>query len=166
MADEFIVYLTPLKQRNAQNFSLRWCEVFDFMRFFFRFALRKTQKIRAPLLRRQSQRGTGRIAMPRHYLYRGHTQIQVIRHYRNGGMPGRRGRRGRRQAFTPKSGNENFVQVIELLVGVTQSPNIIFPSRPPCGFCNSAAAGYPKLSNDNRAYQCTNDPGMMRFYPH
>ena len=42
--------------------------------------------------------------MPRHYLYRAH--IQVIRHYRNWGMPERR---GRRLAGAPKSGNENFV---------------------------------------------------------
>ena len=36
----------------------------------------------------------------------GHTQEQEIRHNRNRGMPEPR---GRRQAFAPKSGNENFV---------------------------------------------------------
>ena len=51
-------------------------------------------------------RGTGRIAMPRHYLYQAHSQVQVIWHYRNRGMPERR---GRRLAEVPKSGNVNFV---------------------------------------------------------
>jgi hypothetical protein len=48
----------------------------------------------------------GRIAMPRHYLYRGHIQVQIIWHYRNRGMPERR---GRRLAGAPKSGNVIFV---------------------------------------------------------
>ena len=57
-------------------------------------------------MRRQSPGGTGSITMPRYYLYRGHTHVQVIRHYRNRGMPERR---GRRLAGAPRSGNEIFV---------------------------------------------------------
>ena len=51
-------------------------------------------------------RGTGRIAMPRHYLYRGIHRNRKYGTIVNRGMPERR---GRRQAFAPKSGNENFV---------------------------------------------------------
>jgi hypothetical protein len=83
----------------------------------FKICAPKKAKNDAPLLRRQSPGGTGRIAMPRHYLYRGHTQVQVLRHYRNRGMPERR---GRRLAGAPRSGNEKCCfRVIELLVDGT-----------------------------------------------
>jgi len=39
--------------------------------------------------------------MPRHYLNQAHSLVQVIRHYRNQGMPEWR---GRRLAGVPKSG--------------------------------------------------------------
>ena len=56
--------------------------------FFFRFALRRTQKMQPPSCASCPPRGTGRIEMPRHYLNRGHTQVQVIRHIATGGCPG------------------------------------------------------------------------------
>lgn len=65
--------------------------------------------------------GTGRIAMPRHYQYQAHPQVQVIRHYCNRGMPGRR---GWRQAFAPKSGNVNFVSDFSTFWGIL--PNHLF----------------------------------------
>ena len=72
--------------------------------FFLDLRSGEYKKCSPPSCAASPPRGTGRIAMPRHYLYRAH--IQVIRHYRNWGMPGRR---GRRLAGAPKSGNENFV---------------------------------------------------------
>ena len=84
---------------------------------FFKICAHKKTNNAAPSCAASPPRGKGSIAMPRYYLYRGHTQVQVIRHYRNRGMPERR---GRRLAGAPKSGNEIFCfRFIELLVDVT-----------------------------------------------
>jgi len=60
----------------------------------------------APSYAPSPPRGTGRIKMPRHYLHQAHSPVQEIWHYRNRGMPGRR---GPWLAGAPKSGNVNFV---------------------------------------------------------
>ena len=84
--------------------------------FFKIFCPKKTNNA-IPSCAASPPRGTGSIAMPRYYLYRGHKHVEVIRHYRKWGMPERR---GRRLAGAPKSGNEIFVlRFIELLVDVT-----------------------------------------------
>ena len=74
--------------------------------FFFKICAPKKTNNAAPSCAASPPRGTGRIAMPRYYLYRGHTQVQIIRHYRKWGMPERR---WRKLAGAPKSGNEIFV---------------------------------------------------------
>jgi hypothetical protein len=62
--------------------------------------------MRAPLLRRQSPEGDGAHCDASVIPVPGHTQVEVIRHYRNRGMPERQ---GRRLAGAPKSGNGIFV---------------------------------------------------------
>jgi len=85
---------------------------------FLRFAPTRTQSMQPPLLRCQSQ-GDRRIAMLRHDLYRGYTPVEVIRHYRNPGMPGRR---GGGMPETPGAEMIVLFRVMELLVDGTQSP--------------------------------------------
>jgi len=83
-----------------------WLVLCPFWIFFKICAPKKTNNA-APSCAASPPRGTGSIAMPRYYLYRGQTQVQVIRHYRNRGMPERW---GRRLAGAPKSsGNKIFV---------------------------------------------------------
>ena len=90
---------------------------------FFKICAHKKTNNAAPSCAASPPRGKGSIAMPRYYLYRGHTQVQVIRYYGKWGMPERR---GRRLAGAPKSGNEIFVSGLSNFWWMLHNHQILF----------------------------------------
>ncbi len=83
------------------------------IQMFFRFALWRTFKA-APSCATSPPSETRRIAMPWQYLVYRNTQAEVLRHYRNEGMPERR---GRRFSEPPGAGMEFLFQIYRTFGG-------------------------------------------------